>query len=257
MDTTQPTQAEPKKRLSLSPVLGKQGLFTGIKSDGVPYTVRRDRHRYFFPEEWTKFIAVIRDEKKFIFETLLHTGARIEECLNLRVKDFDTERNNVMLHVTKSKAKKGQSKEVGGMPRGFGMSTDYMKKLKRYISVNKLQHEDYLFVKPPVGFESLDRVTKKKFFAANKTAVQQVLKRGLKRAGLNPWEFSLHNIRKTHGMWLKAAIPYTREITESEICMRLGHDMNTYIKHYGSPSRFNDRDKNMIIKLLGDVYGLK
>jgi len=257
MDTTQPTLKEPKKRLSLTPVSGKNGLFIGTKSDGTPYSVRRDRHRYFFPEEWVKFLAAIKEEKRFLFETLVQTGARIEEGLNIRVRDYDIERNTVTLHVTKSKAKKGQTKEIGGMPRGFGMSSQYMKLLKKHIYSHKLKYDDYLFVTPPEGFEGTDRETKKKFFAGNKVAVQQVFKRGLKKAGLVPWEFSLHNIRKTHGMWLKASMPYSREITESEICMRLGHDMNTYIKHYGSPSRFNERDKNMILKLLGDVYGLK
>jgi integrase len=257
MEHTQAPHKEPRKRISLTPVSGKNGLFIGTKSNGVSYSVRRDRHRYFFPNEWIKFTEVLRDDKQFIFETLVHTGARIEEALNIRVRDFDMDRNTLTLHITKSKAKKGQTKEIGGMPRGFGMSSEYMKKLKKHISYKKLKHDDYLFVSPPEGFDAWDREAKKKFFAVAKVGVTHVFKRGLKRAGLNPWEFSLHNIRKTHGMWLKAAIPFTREITESEICMRLGHDMNTYIKHYGSPSTFSDRDKNMVLKLLGDIYGLK
>ena len=33
------------KRLSLTQVDEKEGLFIGIKSDGKSYTVRKDRHR--------------------------------------------------------------------------------------------------------------------------------------------------------------------------------------------------------------------
>jgi hypothetical protein len=57
-------------------------------------------------------------------------------------------------------------------------------------------------------------------------------------------------------MWLKALIIYSREITEGEICMRLGHDFNTFLKHYGSPSIFNDRDKQQMSKIMGSIYHL-
>ena len=64
--------------------------------------------------------------------------------------------------------------------------------------------------------------------------------------------FRSHNIRKTHGMWLKAL-----EVQMNEICSRLGHDYNTYQKHYGSPNVFERKDKLLILNILGDVYNLK
>jgi len=73
-------------KLSLKPVLGKEGLFEGIKSDGKRYTVRADRHRYFRPNEWLKFLFCVKEDRKILFETLLQTGGRIDEVLHLNQK---------------------------------------------------------------------------------------------------------------------------------------------------------------------------
>jgi phosphopantetheinyl transferase len=53
-------------------------------------------------------------------------------------------------------------------------------------------------------------------------------------------------------MWLK-----TLGVDMTEICNRLGHDQSTYIKHYGSPSLFQTKDKQLMIKILGDIYNIK
>jgi integrase len=226
------------KRLSLTPIKNMEGLFVGTKKDGKSYTVRKDRHRTFFPDEWLNFIASLKPDKVFIFETLLMTGARIEECLNIRVKDFFWDRNYIRLYVTKSKATKGESKEIGGRARSFAVSSQYIKKAKAYIKERNINNED-------------------KLFKYSKQGVYQLFRRKLQEIGIKDWyNFSLHNIRKTNGMWLKTLIPYSREITEGEICNRLGHDFNTYLKHYASPSIFNEKDKNMMMKILGDIYGL-
>jgi len=37
----------------------------------------------------------------------------------------------------------------------------------------------------------------------------------------------------------------------------LGHDHNTYLKHYMSPSVFTDSDRDKIANTLGDVYGIR
>jgi len=226
------------KRLSLTPVHEKEGLFIGTKSDGKKYTVRKDRHRVFFPVEWLKFIGEVKSDKKIIFETLLQTGARIEEALHIRPKDFDWERNSLALYVTKSKASKGQSKLMGGSKRSFNVSSQFTKKIRKYIREYKIKDEDYLF-------------------KMSKQGVSQLFKRVLKKVGLKEWEFSLHNIRKTSGMWLKTVQRRGVDLDVSEICMRLGHDHNTFLKHYGSPSIYNDRDRDMIVEIMGDVYKLR
>lgn len=227
-----------QKRLTLKEVSGKDGLYVGIKSDGKKYTVRKDRHRYFFPEEWIKFLDSIKPDKRILFETLLQTGARIEEALNLKPKDFIWENNTVTLRVTKSKAKKGESRILGGKQRSFSVSSQYIRKLRKYIRENNIKDDDFLF---PI----------------TKQAVSQLFKRGLRKAGLKEWEFSLHNIRKTSGMWLKTVQRRGVDLDVSEICMRLGHDHNTFLKHYGSPSIFTDQQRDKIIEILGDIYKLR
>lgn len=216
-------------RLTLTPVC--EGLRVGIKSNGTKYSVRTDRSSYFFPEQWERFLNVIKDEKKPIFDVLINTGARIEESLNIKPEDFDWERNNLTLRVTKTKAAKGESV---GKKRTFQVSSQFSRRMRKYINDNKIENGKVLF---PV----------------TKQAVSQMFKRGLQKAEFKDWYmFSLHNIRKTHGNWLKAL-----EVPAEEICLRLGHDFNTYLKHYGSASIFDRKDKLLMIKILGDVYGFK
>ncbi len=217
-----------KKRLTLKPI--REGLKEGIKSDGKKYSVRDDRSRFFFPNEWRDFIENIKPEKRILFETLIQTGARIEEALNLKPRDFDWTRNNLTLRVTKIKARKGESV---GKARTLPVSSQYTRKVKGYINRNYIKDNDLLF---PV----------------TKQSVWQMLRRKLKGVVEDDWNFGLHNIRKTHGNWLKAL-----DISAEEICTRLGHDFNTYLKHYGSPNIFDRRDKILMIKILGDVYGFK
>lgn len=220
---------EKKKSLTLTPVC--EGLKVGIKSDGKKYSVRDDRSRYFFPEEWIKFFDAIKKEKQPVFDCAINTGGRIEELLNIMPDDFDFDRPTLTLRVTKIKAAK---KERIGKKRTFVISTQFARRMKKYINDNNIPSGQVLF---PV----------------TKQAVSQMLKRTLMKIEMKDWyNFSLHNIRKTHGNWLKAM-----EIPAEEVCLRLGHDFNTYLKHYGSATIFDRRDRMIIIKILGDVYGFK
>ncbi len=232
MENNSPTTIEEKGkpvRLSLKRV--SEGLQVGVKRDGKKYSVRDDRSRYFFPEEWERFLNSIRDRNKPIFDVLINTGARIEEALNIKPKDFDWERNNLTLRVTKMKAKKG---ERVGRPRTFAISSQFARRMRKYINDSKIADDEMLF----------------KFTSQS---VYQLLRRKLEKLGFKDWyQFSLHNIRKTHGNYLKAM-----EIDSGEICYRLGHDLNTFIKHYGSANVFDRRDKLGMTKILGDVYGFR
>ena len=76
-----------------------------------------------------------------------------------------------------------------------------------------------------------------------------MLKNNLRKVGINDWEsFSLHNIRKTYGSLMR-----TFDIEMAELCFRMGHDMNTFIKHYGSSLLFTPTEKIKISKIYGDV----
>lgn len=227
-----------KKSISLKPVPGKEGLFEGVKSDGKKYSVRSDRHRYFYPKEWIGFLSYVKEDRKILFETALQTGGRIDEVLHLKPSDFIWDNNSVKLRVTKSKAKKGESKVLGGKQRSFGVSSQYCRRLRKFIKENKIRDDDLIF---PITSQS----------------VSQLMKRNIKKAGLNDWEFSLHNIRKTTGMWLKTVQRRGVDLDGDEICMRLGHDHDTFLKHYGSPSIFTEQHRDKIIEILGDMYSLR
>ena len=189
----------------------------------------KDINRFFFPGEWQEFIKQIDKPKfknKLLYELQFHTGARFDEVKHIRPIDFDFERNNLRIWKTKTKAKKG---EKTGKPRTISLSTDFSNKMKRFCADKK--PDEYLFKISQVGYNQLIK--------------RQLLKLNV----INAKDFSSHNIRKTHGMYLKAL-----GIDIAEICTRLGHDYNTYIKHYGSADVFSEKDMRGIRDLLGDLY---
>lgn len=242
MENKENTHKENKNRLSLKQDSEKEGIFVGIRSNGSKYTVRRDRSRYFKPDEWNKFIkSISKEEIILLFETLLQTGARIDECLHIRPKDINFDQRIITLYVTKSKAKKGESAFLGGKPRSFGISSQYARKVRKFLRDRNIHERE-----------------EKPLFNITQQGVYQILRRQLKKVGvLDYYAFSLHNIRKTHGMWLKTLQSRAKDLDISEICQRLGHDYNTFLKHYGSPSIFTDQDRDKMVDILGDVYSLR
>lgn len=195
--------------------------------DGRLYSVRIDRRRFFFPDEYKSFRESLRkDHHKLFFDFMILTGARVDEVMHVRKGDFDFERGNVRLWKTKTKAKKG---ETVGKPRTISLPSYFTKRIKSFSK--DLNPEAYLW--------------KKSSQAAN-----QLLKRTLEKTSIpDPHNFSTHNLRKTHGMYLKAL-----GIDVGEICTRLGHDYDTYIQHYGSADVFSDKDMRQIKDMLGDLY---
>ena len=201
---------------------------TKVLKDGRNYSVRKTRDRFFFPDEWVKFQKYCKEDKFPLFDFLINTGARIDEALHVKLKHFDFDRCTLTLYTTKTKAKKG---ETEGKPRTMPVSQGLIKRMRKHAKNSKLKEEDYLF-------------------SGSKFTWWQMMRRVLVRAEFkDPENFSLHNIRKTHGNWLKAL-----GVPAEEICLRLGHDFNTYLKHYGSPNVFNSGDKLTIMDLLGRIY---
>lgn len=191
--------------------------------------MKTDNNRFLFPHEYKEMLKLITDKRskdtKVLIELQFHTGARFDELLHVRPRDFDFDRATLHLWKTKTKAKKG---EKVGKPRTIVLEDKFAKKMQRFVKTKKWG-------------ESL--------FKISQAGYNQLIKAKLKKAGLEHWkEFSSHNIRKTHGNYLKAL-----NVQDSEICLRLGHDMNTFIGHYGSASIFNDSDMREIRNLLGDL----
>lgn len=187
----------------------------------------KDANIFLYPGDWKSFMkSVEKNRNKLLYDLQFNTGARFNEVLHLRPMDFDFDRNNVRLWKTKTKAKKG---EKVGKPRTISLSTSFGRKMRRFCS---------------------DKKPNKYLFKVSQAGYNQLLKRKLaKLKVLNANEFSSHNIRKTHGMYLKSL-----GIDIAEICTRLGHDYNTYIKHYGSADVFSEKDMRAIREMLGDLY---
>ena len=238
------------KRLSLSPI--NEDLRIGTKSDGVKYTVRNDRRRYFFPKEWNDFINQFKNkEHRFFMLALIHTGGRIMEVLNLRHGDIDLERGTVTFKVVKQRKAKKNFYAVG-KSRGFFVASNFLKEYKSFIRGRKIDPKLYIFLnndKLPENYNSLDNESRKKYYKSKSVSYSNLIKRKLAKTSIiDGYNFSPHNFRKTYGMWMRNFLK-----DSGELCYRMGHDIDTYIAHYGSSLIFTDAEVRDINKILGDV----
>ncbi len=230
----------------------KEGIRYGITQRGVKMQVRDDRRRYFFPDEWTNFINKFKNkEHKFFYLTLLHTGARIMEALNLRYQDINEERSTVNFSIVKQrKAKKNFY--ATGKSRGFFVASNFIKEYKIFIRGRTINPKDYIFIdnsKLPNNYDQLDNSERRKYYTSRFVAYSNLLKRKLILSGVEDYyNFSPHNIRKTYGMWMRT---FNKDMME--LCYRMGHDINTYIAHYGSSLIFTDNEVRKISKIMGEV----
>lgn len=199
-----------------------------LKRNGQQYTVRKNRDRFFFPDEWMSFYDLLRDRQKTSFDILIQTGARINEARHIKVGDVDFERNNLILRVTKVKASKG---EKNPKPRTITISSQFARRLRAVAKERELSNDNT-------------------FHLPRTPSANDTLKLYLQKSGIKDWKmFSIHNIRKTHGNWLKAM-----GIDGTEICLRLGHDYQTFLKSYASPDIFSFKDLQNMKIILGDLY---
>jgi len=199
----------------------KTGEFKIIKtSSGKNYTVRYNRDRFFFPEEWMKFYDKLKPSQKYTFHFLINTGARINEARHVESFDVDLERKRLVLRITKVKAKK---KEKHPRPRNIPISSQFTKYLKKNMDSNKI---------------------------LSTPAANIAMKKALQKAGIKDWKmFSIHNIRKTLEVWLMAL-----GVDGLKITAHMGHSMITAAGHYVSPDVFSYEEKNKMRQIIGDLY---
>lgn len=236
--------------LSLNPKL--EGINVKVKSDGRNYSVRTDRRRFFFPDEWESFIKKITNkEHRFFFITCIHTGGRIMEVLNLRHRDIDLERGTITFSVVKQRKAK-RNFQATGKTRSFFVASEFLSEYKSFIRGKEINPEHYLFLdnnKLPENYNDLANDERKKYYNSRVVSYSNILKRKMKITGIKDWyNFSMHNIRKTYGMWMRT---FNKEM--AELCYRMGHDMDTYMAHYGSSLIFTDDERRKIQKIMGDV----
>jgi integrase len=196
--------------------------------NGRSYSVRSNRDRFFFPDEWGKFFDKAKSKQQFTFRFLINTGARINEARNVKVSDIDLERKRIVLRVTKVKAKK---KETSPRPRIIPISTQFAKYLKKYIREAKLDSNDYLGI-------------------LSTPAANIGMKKALKVGGIKDYYmFSIHNIRKTLETWLVAL-----EVDGLKITAHIGHSLQTAASHYISADVFSWEEKTKMREIIGDLY---
>lgn len=219
---------------------------------GKKYAYRKDRRRYFFPDEWNSFISIVKKPiHKLFFYTALFTGGRMMEILNLKYGDIDIERGVVTFRIVKQRKAKRNFYAIG-KTRSFFLCSNYIKQFKSFIRGKTINTDDYIFLnnkKLPVNYSELNNEERKKYFKSESVKYYRLTKRYIKRAGIKDWyNFSPHNFRKTYGMWIRIFLK-----DSGELCYRMGHDINTYIAHYGSSLIFTEIEIRKIERILGDV----
>lgn len=205
---------------------GMAGTKEIVKSNGMKYTVRQNRVRIFFPDEWRTFIDAVSPKQRVTFKGLSLTGMRINEFRNVEVRDIDFDRNSIAIRWTKSRNEDGSRKM-----RVIPISTQYTKELKGIIREYNLKPEDKL----PI---------------LSTPAANIAMKKALKGMGVEDYMmFSVHNLRKTLESWLLAL-----DIDSMKVTKHFGHSVMVAAKFYISPDTFNYEDKKAIRDIIGDLY---
>ena len=202
----------------------KPNYFAGMNSatkitkvNGEEYTIRSNRHRFFFPDEWTSFYDALKTRQKITFNFLINTGASINEVRSIQVQDIDFDRNSIILRWTKGRNKDGSRKM-----RVISVSSQFIKWIKEIIK--GLKPEDH-------------------FPILSTPAANIAMKKTLKETGVRDWiMFSTHNIRKTLEIWLKAL-----GVDSLKIIKHFGLS-NTIT------DTFNHEDKKNMRTIIGDIY---
>ena len=176
----------------------------------------------------------MRGKLKFSIMVLLNTGARINEARNIRVEDitFGDKKigipASIKLRVTKTKAKKGETK---GIVRYIPISSECSKSIAKWVKDRKLEPGSYLGI-------------------VSNPCVNNGLKNNAAKVGLKePKDFSAHSLRKTLETWLMAL-----GVNDMKICKHLGHDIRTAMSNYISPDIFSYQQKQDMKKIIGDLY---
>jgi integrase len=205
---------------------GMMGSKEIIRNNGMKYTVRQNRHRYFFPDEWMCFYDKLSAKQKVTFHFLINTGARINEVRNIEVRDVDFDRNSIIMRWTKGRNEDGSRKM-----RVLSVSSQFIKWIRSIVKEFDLKPED-------------------KFPILSTPAANIAMKKVLKEVGITDYiMFSAHNVRKTLETWLIAL-----DIDSLKITKHFGHSLNVASKFYVSPDTFNFDDKKSIRDIIGDLY---
>jgi integrase len=212
---------------------GMRGTTEIVRSNNRKYTLRNNRDRFFFPDEWMAFYDKLKTKQHITFNFLINTGARIMEIQNVKVSDVDFDRGNIVLRVTKRVVNNPKVQKKGiRSPRVLPISKKFVKFLKAVVKQYDLKPEDY-------------------FPILTTAAANTAMKKALKKAGIKDWDmFSLHNVRKTLETWLLAL-----GVDHFVVVKHFGHSINVALKHYVSADVFSYEDKKQMRDyIIGGLY---
>jgi len=187
------------------------------------YTRKPNPKRFFYPAEFNKFVAEIKNSKhKFVLEFLLNTGARYDEARQVEVRDINFEREMVL--IKHAKGGHGRQREVI-------ISSGFARKIESYIRENNIGKLDGL------NFPSIQYAEK-------------MIKKYCKAADINdPENFSCHTFRKTLENWLVAL-----NVNIFEIQQHMGHTLDVAHVHYIANQYITQDDKVLIRSILGNLF---
>lgn len=199
--------------------------------DGRQYTVRNNRKRFFFPDEWMIFYDNLKKSQKPTFNILLNTGARINEIRHIKVNDIDFVSNRIILRITKRVVDRPKAGRLGERNiRIIGINKKFANYLKNIIKEYKLKNDDVL----PVLTTS----------AANKAMKKSLIKSRIEDYIM----FSIHNIRKTTETWMIAL-----GADSFKVVKRFGHSAGIALKHYYGGDAFSFQEKTEMKEILGET----
>lgn len=197
------------------------------RKDGKSYTVREDKLRFFFPDEWMAFYDNLKPKQKVTFNFLVNTGMRINEARGVRVSDVDFERNSIIIKNTKSRNKDGSRKI-----RVISISSKFVKFLRKTIKDYNLSPNDTF---PLLSTPASNIGMKKALGKINQIKDKE--------------NFSVHSVRKTLEVWLLSL-----DIDSLKVAKHMGHTIQIAQKYYVSPDTFSWDDKTKMREIIGDLY---
>lgn len=219
------SESKKTKRLELTPT-DKPSLKQGTMKDGRKYSVRDNRDRVLFPNEWIKTENEFKNHNRFNFQFLLHTGARINEARHVKKEDIDLVNRRIILRVTKTKAAKGERE---CKPRIIPISSEFTKKLKKVTN----------------GLKSGETIPILSTSSSNYS-----LKKAIERAGINDYYmFGNHSLRKTLETWLVAL-----DVNPFKIAAHMGHQLSMASGSYIQTDIYTPEEKKLMRKIIGDLY---
>lgn len=205
---------------------GMMGSKEIIRNNGLKYTIRQNRHRYFFPDEWMAFYDALSTKQKVTFNFLINTGARINEVRNILVQDVDYDRNSIIIRWTKARNEDGSRKM-----RVLSVSQQFIKWIRATVKEHDLNPTDH-------------------FPILTTPAANVAMKKTLKKIGIPDWiMFSVHNVRKTLETWL-----ISLDVDSLKVSKHFGHSVMVASQFYVSPDTFNYEDKKSIRDIIGELY---